>query len=140
METRIALIGTSALIPLVLGTLHLVYTFHGPKLLPRDASVIEAMKSTAMVITRETTVWKAWIGFNTTHSISLMLFGLVFGYLAVARPEVFFGSAFLVGVGLLALLAFLALARAYFFSIPFAGIGIATLLYLGGLISARATG
>ena len=62
MEPRIALIGTSALIPLVLGTLHLAYTFHGPKLLPRDPAVIEAMKATTMVITRETTVWNAWIG------------------------------------------------------------------------------
>ena len=34
--------------------------------------------------------------------------------------------------------AFLVLARVYFFSIPFAGISIATALYVGGLIVARA--
>ena len=140
MELRTALIGTSALIPLVLGTLHLAYTFWGPKLLPRDVSVIEAMQATTMVITRETTVWKAWIGFNTTHSMSLMLFGLVFGYLAVARPDVLFGSGFLQGLGLLTLAAFLVLARVYFFSIPFAGILTATLLYVAGLIVARVAG
>jgi len=133
VDPRTALIGTSALIPLVLGTLHLTYTFYGPKLLPRDPAVIDAMKATVMVITRETTVWKAWIGFNTTHSMSLMLFGLVYGYLAIARPDVLFGSNFLQGVGLLTLAAFLVLARAYFFSIPLAGISIALLLYVGGL-------
>jgi len=138
VELRNTVVGISALIPLVLGSLHLAYTFWGPKLLPRDATVIEAMKATTMVITRETTVWKAWIGFNSTHSMSLMLFGLVFGYLAVARPDVLFGSAFLQGVGLLTLAAFLVLARVYFFSIPFAGISIATALYVGGLIVARA--
>ena len=137
MEPRTALIGTSALIPLVLGTLHLVYTFWGPKLLPRDAAVIEAMKATTMVITRETTVWKAWIGFNTTHSMSLMLFGLVYGYFALARPEVLFGSPFLQAVGIVTLAAFLVLSRAYFFSIPLAGIAIATALYVGGLILAH---
>ena len=140
METRIALLGTSALIPLVLGSLHLLYTFRGPKLLPRDAGVIEAMQGTTMVITRETTVWKAWIGFNTTHSMSLLLFGLVFGYLAVARPDVLFGSPFLLAVGFLTLAAFLVLSRAYFFSIPLAGISLATLLYVGGVIVARAAG
>jgi hypothetical protein len=137
MEARSALLGTSALIPLVLGGLHLLYTFRGPKLLPRDAGVIEAMKATTMVITRETSVWKAWIGFNTTHSMSLMLFGLVFGYLALARPDVLFGSPFLLGTGFLTLTAFLVLSRAYFFSIPLAGMSLATLLYAGAVISAR---
>jgi hypothetical protein len=133
MAANTILVGTSALIPLVLGTLHLTYTFWGPKLLPRDAGVIDAMKGTTMVITRETTVWQAWIGFNTTHSMSLMLFGLVYGYFALARPEVLFGSPFLQAVGLITLAAFLVLSRAYFFSIPLAGMAIATALYVAGL-------
>jgi hypothetical protein len=137
MEARIALLGTSALIPLVLGSLHLLYTFRGPKLLPRDAGVIEAMKGTTMVITRETSVWKAWIGFNTTHSMSLMLFGLVFGYLAIARPDVLFGSPFLLVLGFLTLAAFLVLSRAYFFSIPLAGMSLATALYAAAVMLAR---
>jgi hypothetical protein len=137
MEARIALLGSSALIPLVLGSLHLLYTFRGPKLLPRDAGVIEAMKATTMVITRETSVWKAWIGFNTTHSMSLMLFGLVFGYLALARPDVLFGSPFLLVLGFLTLAAFLVLSRAYFFSIPLAGMSLATLLYASAVVAAR---
>lgn len=137
MPAKNILLGASALIPLVLGTLHLLYTFWGPKLLPRDPGVIDAMKGTTMVITRETTVWKAWIGFNTTHSMSLMLFGLIYGYFALARPEVLFGSPFLQAVGIVTLVAFLVLSRAYFFSIPLAGIAIATALYVGGLILAH---
>jgi hypothetical protein len=133
IPTKSVLIGASALIPLVLGTLHLVYTYWGPKLRPRDPAVIEAMKATTMVITRETTVWKAWIGFNTTHSMSLMLFGLVYGYFAVARPEVLFGSPFLQAVGFVTLAAFLVLSKTSFFSIPLVGIAIATTLYAGGL-------
>ena len=136
MAANTILVGTSGLIPLVLGSLHLTYTFWGPKLLPRDAGVIDAMKGTTMVITRETTVWQAWIGFNTTHSMSLMLFGLVYGYFALARPEVLFGSPFLQGVGLVTLAAFLVLSRAYFFSIPLAGMAIATVLYVAGLVLA----
>ena len=138
MAANTILVGTSALIPLVLGSLHLTYTFWGPKLLPRDAGVIDAMKATTMVITRETSVWNAWIGFNTTHSMSLILFGLIYGYFALARPEVLFGSLFLQAVGLATLAAFLVLSRAYFFSIPLAGMAIATALYLGGVALARA--
>lgn len=138
MPAKNVLIGASALIPLVLGTLHLTYTFRGPKLLPRDAGVIDAMKATTMVITRETSVWNAWIGFNTTHSMSLILFGLVYGYLALARPEVLFGSPFLQALGLVTLASFLVLSRAYFFSIPLAGMAIATALYLAGVALAHA--
>lgn len=36
MQARAALIGAAALIALVLGNLHLLYTYRGPKLLPRD--------------------------------------------------------------------------------------------------------
>ena len=138
MPAKSVLVGASAFLPLLLGTLHLAYTFWGPKLLPRDPAVIEAMKGTMLVITRETTVWKAWIGFNTTHSMSLMLFGLVYGYFALARPEVLFGSPFLQAVGFVTLAAFLALSKTNFFSIPLVGIAIATALYVVGLAVARA--
>ena len=137
MPAKTILAATSALIPLVLGTLHLTYTYRGPKLLPRDPGVIDAMKGTTMVITRETTVWNAWIGFYTTHSMSLILFGAVYGYFAIARPDVLFGSPFLQAVGIVTLAAFLVLSRAYFFSIPLAGMATATALYVGALALAR---
>lgn len=124
------------MIPLVLGALHLFYTFRGPKLFPRDAELIEGMKRTTLVITRESTVWRAWIGFNTTHSMSLILFGLIYGYLALAAPDLLFASQFLRLLGLATLLAFVVLARRYFFSVPFKGVAIATLLYVAGLIAA----
>ncbi|QJR15370.1 LIC_13387 family protein [Usitatibacter palustris] len=135
MPIKTVLVGASAFIPLVLGSLHLLYTYWGPKLLPRDPAVVDAMKATTMVITRETTVWNAWIGFNATHSMSLILFGLVYGYLAVARPDVLLGSAFLQGVGLVTLVAFAVLSKNNFFSVPLAGISIALALYALGLVA-----
>ena len=102
-------------------------------LFPRDEELVEDMKRTALVSTRETTVWRAWIGFNTTHSMSLILFGLFYGWLALAAPDVLFGSWFLKLVGLGMLAAFVALARRYFFRVPFRGVVLATALYLAGL-------
>lgn len=137
MPVRTLLIAASAFIPLLLGSLHLVYTYWGAKLLPRDPAVIDAMKSTTLVITRETTVWNAWIGFNATHSLALMLFGLVYGYLAIARAEVLFGSWFLMALGGVTLTAFLVLAKVNFFSVPFVGIAVALGLYGAGLVLGR---
>jgi hypothetical protein len=53
------------------------------------------MSATAPVISRETTMWKAWIGFNASHSLGAILFGLVYGYLALAHPAFLFPIPFL---------------------------------------------
>ena len=122
-------------IVLVLGTLHLVYTFSGPKLLPRASEVVASMQSVGLVISNETSVWRAWIGFNASHSFGAMLFGLVFGYLAVAEPAVLFGSAFLTVVGFAMLAGLVVLAKLYWFSVPLAGVTIALVGgFLAGLL------
>jgi hypothetical protein len=89
----------STLVPLVLGALHLIYTFSGPRLLPRDPALQARMNEVNRVITRETTVWRAWIGFNASHSMGAILFGLVYGFLANAHPGLLFNSPFLLVVG-----------------------------------------
>ena len=118
------------------GTIHLIYTFRGPKLTPRDPSLQKAMREVSPVITRETTMWKTWIGFNATHSMGLMLLGLVYAYLAAWHADLLFRSPFLVILGLVTLLAYTLLAKAYFFSVPF--LGVCTSLALYGLAVALA--
>ena len=138
MDTTTVLMILSAAIILLLGCAHLLLTFRGPKLLPRDPELIESMKTATLVITHETTVWKAWIGFNASHSMAAILFGLVFGYLAVAYPAVLYGSLFLQSVGFLMLSGFFVLGWRYWFSVPFTGISISLLCYIASLYLARA--
>src|SRR5258708_39963381 len=90
-----SLVGVSAGIILLLGILHLLYTFRGQKLHPRDAALETRMKEVSPVLTRETTMWKAWVAFNASHSCGAILFGLVYGYLAVAQSSFLFHSPFL---------------------------------------------
>jgi hypothetical protein len=78
------------------------------------------------------------VGFNATHSMGLMLFGTIYAYLALVHPAVFWQSTFLLSLGLFVLIAYLILAKLYFFSIPFRGIALATMLYVAGLISRAA--
>ncbi len=131
------LVSASSAILILLGSIHLFYTFFGNKLLPRDPAVQAAMSATQMVITPETTVWRAWIGFNASHSLCAMLFGLVFGFLALAHPEILFRSVYLQVLGLAVLAAFVVLARLYWFSVPLAGVSIALACFLAGVIVAR---
>ena len=90
----------SASIVFALGVIHLIYTFWGPNLTPRDPALQVSMSQIAPVITRETTMWRCWVGFNASHSMGLILFGLVFGFLALAHGQLLFQSPFLLVVGL----------------------------------------
>jgi len=102
------LLGASALVLLVLGSVHLLYTFRGPKLRPRDEALLVRMQEVSPVLTRDTTMWKAWVGFNASHGMGAMLFGLVYGYLAIEQAPVVFHSTFLGALGLAFLLVALA--------------------------------
>jgi len=119
---------------MLLGLIHLVSTFYGPKLLPRDRDLRARMQEVSPVITGETTMWKAWVGFNASHSYSLILFGAVYGYLAVAHSDFLFQSVFLLSLGLILLFGYVFLAKRYFFRIPLWGVLLATVLYALALV------
>jgi hypothetical protein len=128
------LMSLSALVVLTLGVLHLVYTFRGPKLTPRDPALQARMAEVPLVITRQTTMWRAWVGFNASHSMGAILFGLIYGFLGNAYPEILFESPFLLVVGLAMLGGLAVLAKLYWFRIPFAGVVISLACYVAGVI------
>ncbi len=84
-------------------------------------------------------MWRAWVGFNASHSMGLILFGLVFGYLALAHAELLFRSAFLLVVGLAMLVGFVVLSKVYFFSVPLAGVSISLACYVASIALSRAS-
>ena len=79
-------------------------------------------------------MWKAWIGFNASHSYGAILFGAVYGYLALVHSAFLFQSRFLLLLGLLLLAGYVFLGKRYWFSVPFRGIALASALYSVGLV------
>ena len=128
----------SASILFTLGVVHLVYTFWGPKLTPRDPALQVSMSQISPVITKETTMWRAWVGFNVSHSMGLILFGLVFGFLTLAHGQLLFRSPFLLVVGLAFLVGFVVLCKFYFFRVPLMGISISLACYVASIALSRA--
>ena len=131
----LTLMSLSALLVLMLGVLHLIYTFSGPKLTPRDAALQARMAEVHPVITRQTTMWRAWVGFNASHSMGAILFGLIYGFLGNAYPEILFNSPFLLAVGLAMLGGLAVLAKLYWFRIPFAGVVTSLVCYLASIVA-----
>ncbi len=128
----------SACVVSLLGLAHLIFTFRGPKLLPRDDSLKDAMKGATLVITRQTTVWRAWMGFNASHAMGLLFFGLTYGYLALAHAEFLFQSTFLQLIGFALLTGYVTLAKLYWFITPLVGASLSWVLFVLSVVLAWA--
>lgn len=126
------LISASAAIGLFAGTLHLYDTFFSPDFRPQDPELEARMKEVSPNFTSQTTMWKAWIGFNAILSLGLMLFGLLYGYLAIFQLAVLQQSPFLLLVGLIFLASLVVLWRRYTFYLPVVVFSISLVLYVVG--------
>jgi len=69
-------IAGSALIG-ILGTVHLLYTFFTNKFLPRDEKLLDGMKAVSPVLTKDISMWNAWVGFNGSHSSGIMFIAVL---------------------------------------------------------------
>jgi hypothetical protein len=118
----------------LLGVAHGVLTLrdlHAPRAFtPTDESVRRAMAETPLRFAPQTTMWKAWVGFNLSHSLGLVIFGTFFGALALHdfgtvadHPLVRFGAA---AGGLI----YFVLALRFWFWIPALVSAIGTLCFV----------
>jgi hypothetical protein len=65
------------------------------------------------------------------------LFGLVFGFLALAHDQLLFHSPFLLVVGLAMLGSLVVLCKVYFFSAPLTSISISLACYVASIALSR---
>ncbi|MCG7537392.1 hypothetical protein [Pseudoalteromonas sp. OOF1S-7] len=126
---------SGALIFGVLGTIHLLFTFFTNRFDTVDPSVKESMKSTSPLLTRQTTIWNAWVGFNASHSLGAMIFAGIYIPLTVFHFEVIQHSIWFLYLPVVVGLSYLILAKKYWFKTPFNGVLIATILFVAGVIS-----
>jgi len=133
------LIASSGAVIAYIGAVHLYYTFATDKFLPRDPDLKQRLEAVSPVLTRQTTMWRAWVGFNASHALGLLLFGAVYVNLALFHLPVLLGSPFLLLTGFALLLALLVLCKVYWFKAPFRSVALAGLLYMTGAIAGLAS-
>jgi hypothetical protein len=113
---------------LVLGSAHAWHTPTRPGekkgLSARDPGVEQAMTATAPRLTDRTDLWRAWVGFNYSHSLGAVLFGLF--VVLIGRNEAAYAAnaPLAAPLALLVALAYLALGLKYWFRTPIIGIGV----------------
>ncbi len=114
-----------SLIFVILGSIHLFYTFFTDKFHAKDKTLVASMKISSPILTGETTMWKAWIGFNASHSGGAIFIGVINLFLVDQVSDLVFGQPFFFCFNILTVGFYLWLASKYWFKIPFYGILIA---------------
>jgi hypothetical protein len=112
----------------VLGGLHAIYTLldlrNPRRLVPVDPSVADAMANSALRLSGgRTNMWQAWVGFNFSHSVGVLLLAAVAIWVGARMRMVPVGT-----VAALTLIGsvYLALALRYWFRDPAIGVAIGT--------------
>jgi hypothetical protein len=105
-------------------------------LAPLDPGLARAMFQTPLLLTRRTNMWLAWVGFNLSHSLGILLFGVV--VVLIGRSS----SSFATEGGPFALLAvvisacYLVLGIRYWFRTPIIGCAVSLGLFVSSWLLA----
>jgi hypothetical protein len=117
-----------------LGTIHLLYTFFTDKFSARDSNTEEMMKNSFPLLTRRTTIWNAWVGFNASHSTGAVFFGIINLFFAVRHFNILTGSVLLLLFIVMVSLFYLFLSFKYWFNVPRNGILISSACFITAVI------
>lgn len=130
MDKWLYLSGTSIIG--LLGLVHLVFMMLDEKtpkrLIPNTKELLKKMQKDSLRMTSETTMWRAWVGFNHSHSVGAIFIGLLYGYMVIENYEllqslvpVYFAAPVVAWV-------YVWLAKAYWFSRPHRGLLVSAVL------------
>ena len=113
---------------ILLGAIHIIYTLIDiktpRKLVPFDDKVRILMQKSTPKLTRQTTMWRAWVGFNISHGIGVLFFGLIYFVIAVLDSSILVRITPLLYLATVVALCYLILSIKYWFHIPAIGSGI----------------
>ena len=130
MHTTSALLEVGGGIFALLGVLHAFYTVldirRPRRLVPDDSAVSAAMARSYLRLTGgRTTMWQAWVGFNFSHSLGVVLFGALCIAAGAAITPLSLSAWVLLLLAAIGLL-YVVIAALYWFRIPIAGAAIGT--------------
>lgn len=128
------LIGGCGVVYLVLGSIHGVLTLRDvgtPRAFtPTDDAVRGAMLGARVRFNPRMNLWRAWLGFNLSHSLGALVFGGGLVWIAAAHIDLFSASLLVQGAVIAVAASYFALAVGFWFWGPAlgAGIGLASLI------------
>jgi hypothetical protein len=112
-----------------LGLLHFILTLldlNRPRTFtPPNPALRQAMQQSSIAIHPQTNLWRAWLGFNFSHSLGLVIFGGATISIGLLDFSVYARSLLLQGCVLAIAATYLILSIKFWFVSPTIGAGIA---------------
>jgi hypothetical protein len=118
----------------LMGAGHAVVTmidvFRPTQFAPIDDSVRDSMKSTGLRFARgRTSMWNAWLGFNISHGLGVLIFGVIVivlgNYLILIEPpKMLLLAPVIIGF------VYFYLAVRFWFYLPAIGVSLATVCFI----------
>jgi hypothetical protein len=102
---------------------------------PHNDSVRVAMQNTTVAIHPSANLWRAWMGFNLSHSLGLLLAGIVLLSVVVQDFDMFGGSLLFKTAAIAIATAYVALSKAFWFRDPLIGSSIGLACVIGASIA-----
>lgn len=132
------LLTIASIIFLVLGTLHGVLTLRDvakPRAFtPTDDAVRIAMQNTRLRFNPRANFWQAWLGFNLSHSLGIVIFGGGLLFLAWVHFPAFAAGHLLQGAAMAVPAAYLIIALRFWFWGPAFGAGLSLLCIVAAVV------
>ncbi len=121
---------SGSLILLIMGSLHLVYTFFTNKFSTKNGNLIADMKASYPILTKEMNMWNAWVGFNASHSSGVIFMGIINLYLALKYFSILQSDHFFFLFNILTIGFYVGVGIKFWFRIPLTGVTIILICYI----------
>ena len=119
---------------LLLGVAHAMHTPRQPDerkgLSPTDPSLAESMARSGIRLTGRTDMWRAWVGFNLSHSLGAVLFGVLVVLVGRTSASFEYNAALFLPLAVVVSIAYLSLGVSYWFRTPIIGILISSACFV----------
>jgi len=120
-----------------LGCLHAVMTVRDLRtpraFTPPDPGLREARQSSSLRLHPAINFWDAWMGFNLSHSLGLVVFGGLFLHVGLFEPLLFRDSGLIQATGFLVSASYLVLSIRFWFSKPAIGSALVLACFIAAI-------
>jgi len=136
------LLFTGALIFCILGAYHGVLTLRdlsAPRAFtPTDENVRRAMQESRLALSQSINLWDAWLGFNLSHSLGLLLFGGGLITIACLHFPIFVRNPSIQVAAVVVAAVYFVLSARFWFWVPAFATGICLAYFLAAFLMLRA--
>ena len=101
---------------------------------PSDKGLAEQMARATLRLTRRTDLWRAWVGFNLSHSLGAVAFGLLVVIAGRTRASFATEGPVFAPIALAISSTYLVLAVRYWFRTPIVGCALSATLFLASSV------